>query len=129
MAPAEEVRAQVAEVMAQGGWVIDGNWTGTLSTTVFDAADEVVWLDLPFRTTFPRLLRRTLNRIRTRKPLWETTNRETIRSAFLSRDSILLYSVTSRGARRRKCLALVAKRPHVRLRSPAEVQRYLAEAR
>jgi adenylate kinase family enzyme len=129
MAPAEEVRAQVAGLLAGDGWVIDGHWTGTLGTTVFDAADEIVWLDLPFRTTFRRLLRRTLSRMRTREPLWETTNRETFRNAFLSRDSILLYSVTSHGAGRRKCLALVAKRPHVRLRSPAEVQRYLAEAR
>jgi hypothetical protein len=98
-------------------------------TTVFDAADEIVWLDLPFGTTFPRLLRRTLNRLRTREPLWETTNRETFRSAFLSRDSILLYSITNHRRRRRRSLELVENRPHVRLRSPANVERYLAEAR
>ena len=129
MAPAEEVRAQVAEVLAGDGWVIDGNWTGTLGTTVFDAADEIVWLDLPFRTTFPRLLRRTLSRLLTREPLWETTNRESFRSAFLSRDSILLYSLRNHRHRRRRSLELVEHRPHVRLRSPADVARYLAEAR
>jgi adenylate kinase family enzyme len=128
MAPPEDLRAQVAELMAGDGWVIDGNWTVTLGTTVFDAADEIVWLDLPFQSTFRRLLRRTLSRLRTREPLWETTNRETFRSAFLSRDSILLYSITNHRRRRRRSLQLVENRPHVRLRSPAEVERYLAEA-
>ena len=51
MAPSEEVREHVAAVLAGDGWVIDGNWGGTLGTTVLDEADEVVWLDLPFGGT------------------------------------------------------------------------------
>jgi adenylate kinase family enzyme len=129
MAPAEEVQARVAEVMAGEGWVIDGNWAGTLGTTVVDEADEIVWLDLPFRTTFPRLLQRTLRRLRTREPLWGTTNRETFRSAFLSGDSILLYSLKTHRRRRRRSLELVKHRPHVRLRTSTDVERYLAETR
>jgi adenylate kinase family enzyme len=128
MAPREDVRARVAEVLAGDGWVIDGNYGGTLGTTVLDQADEIVWLDLPFSTTFPRVLRRTLRRLRTREQLWGTTNRETFRSAFLSRDSIILYSIRSYRRRRRQCLELVERRPHVRLRSAADVERRLAEA-
>jgi adenylate kinase family enzyme len=128
MAPPEDIRARVAEALTGDGWVIDGNYGGTLGTTVFDEADEIVWLDLPFSTTFPRVLRRTLRRLRTREQLWGTTNRETFRSAFLSRDSIILYSIRSYRRRRRQCLELVERRPHVRLRSAADVERRLAEA-
>ena len=46
------------------GWVIDGNYTGKIGTLVIDAADTVVWLDLPPRVWLPRLIRRTRRRIR-----------------------------------------------------------------
>jgi adenylate kinase family enzyme len=125
MAPPAEVQARVAEIVEGDGWVIDGNYGGTLGTTVLDQADQVVWLDLPFRTTFPRVVRRTLRRLRTREQLWQTTNRESFRSAFFSRDSILLYSIKTHRHRRRRCRELLQSRPHVTLRSPADVERYL----
>jgi adenylate kinase family enzyme len=123
------VQAQVAAVLKGDGWVIDGNWAATLGTSVVEQADEIVWLDVPFATTFWRLLRRTSRRLRTRELLWRTTNRETFRTAFLSRDSILLYSIKTYRRRRQRCRELVENRPHVRLRSPRDVERYLAEAR
>jgi adenylate kinase family enzyme len=126
MSSPEEVRAAVAEVLAGDGWVVDGNWGSTLGTTVLDQADEVVWLDLPFRTCFWRLLRRTWRRVRTREALWGTTNRETFRSAFLSRNSILLFQVRTHRSRRRRNVALLADYPHLRLRSPRDVEQYLA---
>ncbi len=126
MSTPEEVRAAVDDALAHDGWVIDGNWGSTLGTTVLDAADEVVWLDLPLRTTFPRLLRRTWRRVRTRERLWGTTNRETFRNAFLSRNSILLFQLRTHRARRRRNAQRLAELPHVRLRSVREVQEYLA---
>jgi adenylate kinase family enzyme len=126
MAPPEEVQARVEEILEGDDWVIDGNYGGTLGTAVLDRAEQIVWLDLPFRTTFPRVLRRTLRRLRTREQLWETTNTESFRSAFLSRDSILLYSIKAHRHRRRRCNELVQGRLHVRLRSTADVERYLA---
>jgi adenylate kinase family enzyme len=126
MTPAEDVRAVVAEVLAGDGWVVDGNWGSTLGTSVLDRADEVVWLDLPFRTCFWRLLRRTWRRVRMREELWGTTNRETFRNAFLSRDSILLFQVKTHRSRRRRNAKLLVDYPHVRLRSPREVELYLA---
>jgi adenylate kinase family enzyme len=126
LAPPEEVQARVEEVLEADGWVIDGNYGGTLGTTVLDRAHQIVWLDLPFRTTFPRVLRRTLRRLRTREQLWDTTNRESFRSAFLSRDSILLYSIKTHRHRRRRCRELVQGRSHVTLRSSGDAERYLA---
>jgi hypothetical protein len=109
------------------GWVVDGNYSTRLATTVFEQADEVVWLDLPLRTTFWRLLRRTVRRLRARE-LLRGTNRDTFRNAFLSRESVLLYALKSyrRGGRARA--RLVADSPHVRLRSVWQVARYIEEA-
>jgi len=126
MSSAEEVRAAVGEVLSGDGWVVDGNWGSTLGTTVLDQADEVVWLDLPLMTAFRRLLRRTWRRVRMREELWGTTNRETFRSAFMSRDSILLFQLKTHRTRRRRNLELLADYPHVRLHSVRDVERYLA---
>ena len=124
----EEIRAQVEAVLAGDGWVIDGNYQGPLGTTVLDEADDIVWLDLPFPTTFWRLLGRTLRRLRTREELWGTTNRETFRSAFLSRNSILWYLLKTYRRRRRSCSERVAGRRHVRLHSGREMRHYLESA-
>jgi adenylate kinase family enzyme len=126
MSAPEEVRAAVGEALAGDGWVIDGNWSSTIGTTVLDAADEVVWLDLPLRTSLPRLWRRTWRRVRTREPLWDTTNRETFHNAFLSRNSILLFQLKTHRSRKRRNAQRLADLPHVRLRSVREVERYLA---
>jgi adenylate kinase family enzyme len=128
MASDEEIRDQVETVLAGDGWVIDGNYQGPLGATVLDKADDIVWLDLPFPTTFWRLLRRTLRRLRTREQLWGTTNRETFRGAFLSRDSILWYLLKTYRRRRRSCGERLEGRRHVRLRSSREMQQYLANA-
>ena len=58
-------------------------------------ADTLIWLDLPFPLVMWRLLRRTLGRIRSRQDLWGTGNRESFRGAFLSRDSILLWTTVA----------------------------------
>ena len=124
----DEIRAQVEEVLLGHGWVIDGNYHDPLGSTVLDQADEIVWLDLPFATTFWWLLRRTLRRLRTREQLWGTTNAETLRRSFMSRDSILWYLLKTYRRRRRSCIERLNGMPHVQLRSAREMQEYVAEA-
>ena len=57
-------------------------------------ATHVIWLNYGRFTVFSRLLRRTLGRGITRAPLFNG-NRESLRMAFLSKDSILLWSVST----------------------------------
>ncbi len=125
-APVEELRARVAAALGGDGWVVDGNYGSRLGTSVLEQADEVIWLDLPLPTTFWRLLRRTMRRLRTRELLWGT-NRDSFREAFLSRNSILLYLLKTYRRGRRRRAELVADHPHVRLRSAHEIERYLRE--
>jgi adenylate kinase family enzyme len=127
MTSAEELRLKVEAALGHAGWVVDGNYSSRLGTFVLDQADEVVWLDLPLRTTWPRLLRRTVRRLRGREEMWGT-NRETFRNAFLSRNSILVYALQTHGRGRRVRAEWVSRYPYVRLRSARDVTRYIEAA-
>jgi adenylate kinase family enzyme len=125
MSSAEELRAKVERALAAGAWVVDGNYSGKLGTYVIDQADEIVWLDLSLRTTWWRLLRRTVRRLFTRELICGS-NHENFRQAFLSRDSILLYSLQTYRRTRASRTEWIAGYPVVRLRTPREVEQYLA---
>lgn len=125
-ASAEELQARVeAAIDDEGGWVVDGNYDGKLGTLVLDRAELIVWLDLPLRVTFPRLLRRTVRRAWRREELWNG-NRESFRLAFLSRESILLWLFRTHWLNRREWPARFAGRELVRLRSPREVRDWVS---
>jgi adenylate kinase family enzyme len=124
-ASAEELLARVEPLVAAESWVIDGGYWGKLGDLVLRNADVVVWLDLPVRIWLPRLLRRTVARIVWREELWNG-NRETIRNVFFSRDSLLLYALRNHPRHRREYPARLAPYELVRLRTPREVERWLA---
>ena len=124
MAATEEFRAQVEAVLRTDGWIVDGNYFGRLGDRVLREADLVVWLDPPLRVILRRLLRRTLARIRSQDALWGT-NRETWRGAFLSRNSLFVWALKMHFRKRRERGAVIARFPHVRLRSVREADEWL----
>ena len=101
----EDFRARVADAVAADAWVLDGNY-GKARDLVWARAETVIFLDYPFWLVFGRLLRRSLSRGLRRQTLW-SGNQESLRLAFLSRDSILLY--TLRTFRRRRDLIRAAR--------------------
>jgi adenylate kinase family enzyme len=124
---AEEFTVRVREAMDElpDGWVIDGNYEGKLGTLVIDAADTVVWLDLPFRLKFRRLWRRTMVRIRDDVELW-SGNKESWRGAFWGRDSLFWWMVKTHFRHKRQWPARFAGDQRVvRLRSVAEAKEWL----
>jgi Shikimate kinase len=123
--PDAELRRRVEPVVHSDGWVIDGVYQRKLGTLVLDAADTVVWLDQPLHVWLPRLVRRTWRRLRGREALWNG-NRETLRGAVGGRQSLFGYAVRMHFARRGEWPRTLARYPVVRLRSPAEVERWLA---
>jgi len=123
-ATAEELRAKVEPILATDGWVIDGGYRGKIGTIVQDAADTIVWLDLPRRVWLPRLLRRTVVRVVRREELWNG-NRESLRTALWGRDGLILFSLRQVRRRRREYPARYAPDKLVRLRTPREVDRWL----
>ena len=124
-ATADELRGKVEPILATDGWVIDGGYMGKIGTIVQDAADTIVWLDLPRRVWLPRLLRRTTVRIVRREELWNG-NRESFRTALLGRDGLILYSLRHVRRRRDEYPVRFASGNLVRLRSQKEVDRWLA---
>jgi adenylate kinase family enzyme len=123
--PDDELRAQVEPIVASDGWVIDGAYRDKLGDLVFDGADLVVWLDLPMRVWLPRLLRRTARRVAGREELWNG-NRETLANVIWGRESLLVYAVRSHFRRRRDYPTALASWEVVRLRTTADVERFLA---
>jgi adenylate kinase family enzyme len=123
-APADELRAAVEQLVAGDAWVMDGSYRGKLGSLVLDAADVVVWLDLPVRVWLPRLLQRTTRRIVTREELWNG-NRESLRSALGGRDALVPFALRSHYRRRRTYPTALAPYPVVRLRTRRAVDAFL----
>lgn len=130
-ATAEELRAAVArELDGRVDWVVDGNYQGKLGNFVLGQADTMVWLDLPLHTCLARLWRRTLQRVRDDVPLWND-NRESWRGAFWGRESLFWWTIRHHRRRRRvwpERFALLPELDVVRLRTPDEVEAFLASA-
>ena len=121
------LRRLVEPIVAGDGWVIDGTYERKLGYLVLESADTVVWLDLPLRVWLPRLVGRTLQRMRGREALWND-NRETIWNAIGGRDSLVVYALRKHFQRRRDWPRELAGYPVIRLRTQAEVDRFLAGA-
>ena len=127
VATAHELRAKLAAALAdRDGWVVDGNYMGKLGAFVIDQADTIVWLDLPLCTLLRRMLPRTANRIRDRVELWSAGNFESWRSFILSPNGLLWYTLRNHYRRRREWPMRFGGRNVVRLRSPGEVEAWLA---
>jgi hypothetical protein len=125
--PDDELRGLREPVLAGDGWVIDGGYRGKIGDLVIGQADVVLWLDLPVHVWLPRLVRRTVRRLRGREEIWNG-NRETLRGAVWGRDALIPYALRAHRSRRRRYPAELAGYPVVRLRTQAEVDRFLSAA-
>lgn len=131
-APDEEFRASVEEVTKAARWVVDGNYR-TANDVVWPRASTIIWLNYSFPLVFYRALRRTIQRV-SRKELLFAGNRETFRGAFLSRQSILLWVVTTHWRRRRQYEEYLREgrgpwREAIVLRSPRQARSFLRSVR
>ncbi|VDB85715.1 unnamed protein product [Peniophora sp. CBMAI 1063] len=95
--PDDEFRAIVAATLdkAQGGWVVDGNYSRPLGDIVDGAATDIVWLDPPFLLYFPRLIWRTFRRLFRLEESCSDGCEESWLKTFFSRDSIIWWCMTN----------------------------------
>ena len=108
---------------------MDGNYSA-VRDIVWGRATAVVWLNYSFRVVLWRCLCRTTRRAITREELF-SGNRESFRMSFLSRDSIILWAITSHGQVRREYRRILdgGNFPHLRvieLRGPSEAKALVA---
>jgi shikimate kinase len=125
--PDDILRREVERVLAGDGWVIDGGYRRKIGDLVLENAEIVLWLDLPLRTWLPRLLRRTVRRLRGREEIWNG-NRESLRGVVWGREALIPYALQMHFSRRRRYPVELAAFPVVRLRSQAEVDAFIANA-
>ena len=124
---AAELRRRVEPLVERGAWVVDGSYRGKLGDLVLEAADTVVWLDLPRRVWLPRLVWRTVLRIAHRGELWNG-NRESLRSAFVGRDSLFAFALRNEAPRRQRYPTELARFRVARLRTQREVDAFVRSA-
>ena len=132
--PAEKplFRERVGRAVARDAWARCGNYASVRDLTLA-RADTAVWLDYPMRVVFNRVLRRTLRRSFSREALW-SGNRESLRIALCSRESLLLWVINTWRIRRRDYPKLLRGDTcrHLRVlrfRSPAETEAWLASVK
>ena len=129
--PLEQFRTDVQTALeaCPQGWICVGNYRH-IQDLLLPQADTVLWLRLPFRVSFWRLFKRTVVRAWTRQLLWKgNPNHESWRKSFISRESILLYAITSRKMHVENTLHILRTTPHhatvIELRSARAVRRLL----
>lgn len=126
----EEFFARIEDVTNQEEWVLDGNYTRT-TPIKWRRVEMVIWLDMSFPRTFSRVTKRAFHRSISQQEIWPGTgNRETLRKALFSRDSIILWMLTSYRRNRQKYLETMNSPDYkqisfVHLTTPGEVNQFL----
>jgi adenylate kinase family enzyme len=125
--PREEFQSRVRAAVAAPSWIIDGNYSA-VRDLVWGGATALVWLNYPFSLVFPRAVRRTLRRIRTREALF-AGNRE---SFAIADPEWIPWWVLRTFWRRRREYPLLLRQPsfaHLQVlefRRPRQADRFLS---
>ncbi|MRS15827.1 adenylate kinase [Enterobacteriaceae bacterium RIT691] len=111
-------------------WVLDGNYNRTRPIKWRDV-DVIVWVDYGFWRTLRQAVSRAFTRAWTQKELWPGTgNHESFRRSFLSRDSIILWTLKTWHKNRQRYLAdtqdpQFSHLTFIRLRTQAQTEAFL----
>lgn len=130
MASLSVFRERVDSALGGDAWVVDGNYSKVRDLT-WGRADTVVWLDYKLWVIMTRLFYRTFTRILSREELWNG-NRERLKEALFSKDSILLWALQTYRKNRRRYIELTNQPEYahlsvVHLHSPQATRVWLAE--
>lgn len=132
--PKDQFRARVGELVAQPGWVVDGNYS-SVRDLVMGRADTVLWLDPPRRRVMRQIVWRTTRRAVLRRELWNG-NRERFANLFRldPQQSVISWAWVKHTHYRQTYHALSTDPAFghlrfVRLESKADVRRLLDEVR
>lgn len=125
----DQFATAVQQAVQAERWVADGNYSA-VRELLWTRATHIVWLNFGRGTVFGRVLRRTLVRGLLRTPLWQG-NRESLRMAFFSRESVLRWSWTTFERNQQRYAALRedpawAGLQWIELRRPSEVPSLVA---
>jgi adenylate kinase family enzyme len=103
--PRDEFRQLTREAVNNEQWVTDGNYS-VVRDIVWDRATALIWLNYSFPTVLWRAIARTSQRAILKKELF-SGNRESIRQAFFSTDSMILWVIKSHHSKRKRYLKIL----------------------
>ncbi len=128
----EEFFANLTERLGDELWVLDGNYNRTAEIK-WARADTIIWVDYSFSRTILQSVKRALIRIMTKQELWgKTGNVESFKKSFLSKDSIILWTLKTYKKNRVRYTELLnnPKYSHiefVRVTSPKKAKAFINE--
>jgi len=127
-APRDLFRERVAGALGGEAWTTDGNYSA-VRDIVWMRAGTVVWLDYSLPVVMGRVTWRTIRRSALREELWNG-NRERFREAFLGRESIIWWALSTYRRRKQQYPALFGQPEYahlrvVRLASPRAAHEWL----
>lgn len=101
--PDNEFLATLEKALAASpDWVLDGNYNRTRDVKWRDV-DLVVWIDRGFIRTLWQAVTRASRRAWHKQELWPGTgNRESFRRSFLSKDSIIIWTIKTWRSNRKR---------------------------
>lgn len=131
-APDDVFRVRTLEAIQGDAWVTDGNYN-MVRDLVWTRADTVIWLDYSLHIILWRLTLRTFRRVFRRVEMWNG-NKESLRTAFFSKDSLYVWVLSTYKKRRREYPELFARPEYahlrkVRLSSPRAADAWLTRVR
>lgn len=91
----EEFFQNLRKALEGHSWILDGNYTRTLAIK-WEKVELVIWLDYSFPRTLTQAIIRAAKRAWSQEELWEGTgNRESFKNSFLSKKSIIWWTITT----------------------------------
>jgi adenylate kinase family enzyme len=102
----EQLFSNLARSLEGESWVLDGNYSKTVPIK-WKRVQLVVWLDLPYWLILYQVISLTIRRSVT-KETFCAGNRESLRKAFFSRNSIIWWCLTNLRQVRRQYLAAMS---------------------
>jgi adenylate kinase family enzyme len=126
--PKEEFIRLIEAATAQNEWLVDGNY-GAVREQLWSKANVVIWLNYSLPVVLWRGLKRTVKRVISQQELWHG-NKESFRRSFLSRESILVWILTTHARRTREFEALKASGEYtlewIEFKHPRQAKQWLA---
>ena len=126
--PRPEFDADVRALAEQPGWVTEWQYAAARDLLA-DHADLLVWLDLPFRVTLTRVVRRTVGRRLRGEELWHGNVEPPLHRFLHDREHVVRWAISTRRTYAELVPRAAAARPGLvvcRLRARREVEEWLA---
>lgn len=126
----DELFDKLEQAVSQDTWILDGNYNRTVPIK-WSNVDVVIWIDYSLPRTFYQAIKRAITRIVVAENLWDKPGtKETFKKTFLSKDSILLWTLKTHKSNRARYTKMCSLPEYshisfVRIPNPKAAKAYL----